>query len=70
MLVVLAVTLKEQYHVSGGDTINVYVVGSGDGSKTSLYSQAGYGAWKSFWWNVIEKYGSNVMKAGLVVVFI
>ena len=30
--------------VSGGDTINVYVGGSGDGSKTQPYSQAGYGA--------------------------
>ena len=30
--------------VNGGDTITVYVGGTGDGSKTQPYSQAGYGA--------------------------
>ena len=49
--------------VSGGDTINVYVGGSGDGSKTSPYSQAGYGAGNGGGLSGV-KYGSNIMIAG------
>ena len=49
--------------VTGGSTVNVYVGGSGAGSKTQPYSQAGYGAGNGGGLSAV-KYGSNVLVAG------
>ena len=49
--------------VTGGSTVNVYVGGSGAGSKTQPYSEAGYGAGNGGGLSAV-KYGSNVLVAG------
>ena len=49
--------------VTGGSTINVYVGGSGAGSKTSPYSQAGSGAGNGGGLSAVS-YGANILVAG------
>ena len=49
--------------VTGGNTVTVYVGGAAAGSKTSPYSQAGYGAGNGGGLSAV-KYGSNIMVAG------
>ena len=49
--------------VTGGSTVSVYVGASGEGSKTSPYSQAGYGAGNGGGLSAVS-YGANVLVAG------
>lgn len=49
--------------VTGGSTVSVYVGESGVGSKTSPYSQAGYGAGNGGGLSAVS-YGANILVAG------